>query len=691
MKKTIIILCTLMVLFLSGCESKEEKNQKYLEKTVDSVVINDFTSKDLELPSDINSVHVEWTSSNPTILATNGKITPDYEDTTVTLTANFSYEGLELQKTFTIVVEGVLKKAIASVVIPETTKQDLILPTIYEDIQITWESSRNEIISTKGVVNRRTNDCEVTLSATFHYGDKIFSKEYVCVVVALDDTEKIDSVIRDYEIAELVGVGESLDLETSFAYNIKGVWTSESPDIISNSGKVVNVPYKDTTCILNLELTSGSTKKQTRFFVVVKGLTDSERIDMAKNNIMVPKNITYSLYLPTTGVYGVTIAWKSSNTNVIDNTGVFTKPVTDTTIILTVCITSREETMNINYETNASSTKVINKKDHLLQVRDDLNEFLDTGCTNLVKNAKNQLVIKEEELTGTYVSQNFTIREASSLVASWSCITSLTSSAELYVRLMVDGEWGDYLSYGEWGLGKENKAVDAKSSSYKLSTDEVICNSGLYATALSFKIVLKRDQVSDASPILSLVSFALNLKNYSYPISNTLFNRNVSYDVPKLYQGAVPIIGGSICSATTTTMLLKYHGFDFSSDDSFEHRYIAGIVKDYGHNIYGNWTYNVVTMGAYGFHSYVDRMYSLDELQYSLLTNGPLGISVKGTMVSNLKTYTTNGHLIVLVGYKYVNNKLVFLANDPNVSSVLVEYSSEVIASTWRKITYVIE
>ena len=145
MKKTIIILCTLMVLFITGCESKEEKNQKYLEKAVASVVIDDFTSKDIELPNDINSVHVEWTSSNPTILASNGKINSDYEDTTVTLTAKFSYEGLELQKTFTIVVEGVLKKAIASVVIPETTKQDLILPTMYEDIQIGRESCRERV------------------------------------------------------------------------------------------------------------------------------------------------------------------------------------------------------------------------------------------------------------------------------------------------------------------------------------------------------------------------------------------------------------------------------------------------------------------------------------------------------------------------------------------------------------------
>lgn len=106
--------------------------------------------------------------------------------------------------------------------------------------------------------------------------------------------------------------------------------------------------------------------------------------------------------------------------------------------------------------------------------------------------------------------------------------------------------------------------------------------------------------------------------------------KEVVYDVPKLYQGAVPVIGNSICSATSTTMLLKYHGFHFSSFDAeYEHRYIASIVRDYGNNIYGNWVYNTVTMGGYGLNSYVARMYSVDELIYHLAHVGPVALSVK--------------------------------------------------------------
>ena len=60
-------------------------------------------------------------------------------------------------------------------------------------------------------------------------------------------------------------------------------------------------------------------------------------------------------------------------------------------------------------------------------------------------------------------------------------------------------------------------------------------------------------------------------------------------------------------------------------------------------------------------------------------------------MISNLKTYTTQGHLIVAIGYRIENNSVTFIVNDPNVKEVKCEYSKSVIENTWRKITYVIE
>ena len=84
-------------------------------------------------------------------------------------------------------------------------------------------------------------------------------------------------------------------------------------------------------------------------------------------------------------------------------------------------------------------------------------------------------------------------------------------------------------------------------------------------------------------------------------------------------------------------------------------------------------------------------MYSVDELIYHLAYVGPVALSVKGTMISNEKTYTTAGHLIVAIGYKYIDDVLYIVCNDPNVENVYCEYSLSVINNTWRNITYVVE
>ena len=140
-------------------------------------------------------------------------------------------------------------------------------------------------------------------------------------------------------------------------------------------------------------------------------------------------------------------------------------------------------------------------------------------------------------------------------------------------------------------------------------------------------------------------------------------------------------------------MLLKYKGEDFSSFDSeYEHRYIAGIVRDYGNKIYGNWVYNTVAMSAYGYDSYIARFYSINELVEHLATVGPCALSVKGQMNSDKKNYYTNGHLIVAIGYEIdTNGNITIVCNDPNVSSVECRYSLTVMNNTWRNIAYVIE
>ena len=92
-------------------------------------------------------------------------------------------------------------------------------------------------------------------------------------------------------------------------------------------------------------------------------------------------------------------------------------------------------------------------------------------------------------------------------------------------------------------------------------------------------------------------------------------------------------------------------------------------------------------MSAYGFDTYVKRIYSWEELKHHLYTVGPVAVSIKG----NTGLYTTNGHLMVVRGYEVINNVTYVICNDPNVKGVYVKYTLEIFLNVSRNVIYVIE
>jgi hypothetical protein len=201
---------------------------------------------------------------------------------------------------------------------------------------------------------------------------------------------------------------------------------------------------------------------------------------------------------------------------------------------------------------------------------------------------------------------------------------------------------------------------------------------------------LYQDQLSLKAPYVNLIGTSFAIKGFEEPSLNySEIQQEVVYDVPKLYQREVPQIGGSICSPTSVTMLLKYKGHSFTDKGyDYEHEYIAIKAKDYGHDIFGNWVYCVAVMGAHGEDAYVKYFANNDELIEHLINVGPVALSVKGNMQG---LYNTAGHLLVCKGYKIVDGKPVFICNDPALSYVEVEYTDETIENVWRDVAYIIE
>lgn len=129
--------------------------------------------------------------------------------------------------------------------------------------------------------------------------------------------------------------------------------------------------------------------------------------------------------------------------------------------------------------------------------------------------------------------------------------------------------------------------------------------------------------------------------------------------------------GGSWCSPTATTMLLRYWG---RSPDAAEttwvgHHHDPEVVHavrsvfDDAYGGAGNWAFNVAYAAERGLRGYVTRLRGLDEAEQFLRAGVPLAVSVRFTP-EDLPgaVYSTAGHLVTVIGLTAAGD---VVCNDP--------------------------
>ena len=589
--------------------------------------------------------------------------------------------------------KNILKKAALTIDIPTETSNNLNLPPmiLYEgyEINIIWESSDQKIISNDGIINQTEVANEITLKATLSYQRYIYQTFYSVIIKEKSyDFEK--NVLKNAADMLIIpsDIMENIILPTLIIDEEKEIfisWTSNNETVLNHHGEINRL--KDENISIQLKAVLSYHKQHLEKMFDVTVYSTNHILYAMASKITFPNVINDSIELPDEYPFGIFAHWTSSNPNIISNTGLVFEPNELEEVSLTVRLSLDEEEFIKVFELKVIPKIIPNYLNHHII---DYSSNYNLARMENVEINNNYLILSSNALIGSYESDIFLTNNLISLVGSWSAITGIDNTVELLVRVRVGDKWSSYLSYGIWGLGRQNKGNTTVSTEglAKMSTDELIILNDQKANAVQYLVTLRRDKLTSSSPKLSLVSLALELKNYDYYVNNEFLPEVVDYEVPMLNQNIVPIIGKSICSPTSTTMLLKYKGYNFTNEDSeYEHRYIAKLVRDYGHNIYGNWVYNTAVIGALGLESYVLRMYSLAELKYHLALIGPVAASVKGDMEG---LYTTNGHLIVIRGYKEIDGKTYFICNDPNLKNIYYEYSEETIMKTWRSIVYVI-
>ncbi|TKH44681.1 peptidase m28 [Paenibacillus terrae] len=229
---------------------------------------------DVYLPKEgLNGVQVSWTSNHPEFLDHNGQVTfPSYVqgDQPITLEAVLTRGGVELRKTFSLLVPALPVSADEAVNLaantlkldyPQGIKDSITLPnTGAFDTRIDWSSDQPDVLSSTGQVNRPKfidGDVNVQLKATISKGSASVQRSFMITVLkALPNTPYVrlngnnpiileagssftdpgasvlDSVYGNVLVPELTGIG-NVDTNTpsvyvlNYAYSDNSSWSAE--------------------------------------------------------------------------------------------------------------------------------------------------------------------------------------------------------------------------------------------------------------------------------------------------------------------------------------------------------------------------------------------------------------------------------------------------------------------------------
>jgi hypothetical protein len=219
------------------------------------------------------------------------------------------------------------------------------LPTIYEGIEITWESSHPDIVSISGQISRVYQDTHVILTAHYVFNQRILSKAFTLTIKGQPLTS-IEIVTFDADSLHLESeVDYDLLLPTSGPNGSLILWESSEPHIISKKG-IYYMPIDETHVELTATLIYEDARVTKTFMVIALAMPDIEKVNrdylMLDISLSSPNN---DLLLPLRGYFTSDITWSSSHPEIIDDQGHYVKPIGSISVILTATLTKGESTM----------------------------------------------------------------------------------------------------------------------------------------------------------------------------------------------------------------------------------------------------------------------------------------------------------------------------------------------------------
>ena len=151
-------------------------------------------------------------------------------------------------------------------------RDNITLPSsIDNDIEVSWESDRKDVLTDDGFVTRGSEDISVTLKATFVKGSASTEKSYVVTVLAADDQADVNDAINSIKIPKYID--KSITLPQKAVYGVDISWESSEPDVLNGEGligqKRPQTGQGDATVTLTATFKKGEVQQEKEYIVSV--------------------------------------------------------------------------------------------------------------------------------------------------------------------------------------------------------------------------------------------------------------------------------------------------------------------------------------------------------------------------------------------------------------------------------------
>jgi len=270
------------------------------------------------------------------------------------------------------------------------------------------------------------------------------------------------------------------------------------------------------------------------------------------------------------------------------------------------------------------------------------------------------------EATSPEITATFNYKDA---IASWNAITPAGSWLEVQFRAQYGTRWSKWYVLGIWAADTSTVArhsVNAQGDTDGFVATDTFVSSNKKETTNKFQLKLRLFSADgSALPAVQNASLAYSTeppKSAGVSAGNpALWGKLL--DVPECSQMVYPDGGEVWCSPTSTSMVLGYLDHDTGPCEPRVRAAVEGVY-DWIYNGHGNWPFNTAYAATFGYESYVVRFTSLAKAEEFIAAGIPVIMSIawgKGDLTGS-GVDSTNGHLLVLVGFDASGNPTI---NDP--------------------------